>query len=277
MKLVTIATHSDHYFNYLKKSCRRYNSDITILGWGQKWPGFSFKSKLINDYLVDIEDDEIVCVIDSFDVILLRPISELETFFRSYSSITGINMIVALDIQPYKIISIINKIRFDTCHDISLNAGTYIGYAKEIKKMIKEIYIDPSLDDQILLTKYVKENPHSIHIDTSNLFFLTINNPFGEFIYNKDIIKIENKTLYYRGIKPFFAHGNGNTNMNNLITELGYKMSYNTIYCINKRNQWVQYKKVLEDYYIFILFILFIFVIPFVVLFFFYKYLIKKK
>jgi hypothetical protein len=248
MRLVTIATHSDMYFPFLKKSCRKYNSPLTVLGWGQPWPGFSFKSKLIKEYLIDVPDDEIVCVTDSFDVILLRPIEELESFFRQYSELTGIRIIVGFDIKPSSIVSSINHLQFGTCHGLSLNAGTYIGFVKEIKHMINEIYIDPSLDDQILLTEYVQKYPHRVHIDTSSFFFLTINNPTGEFIYDTHI-KIEHDMLYYRGIRPFFAHGNGNTDMTRLIKELGYKISHKEINSILTKSKGAQFKKVIEYYY----------------------------
>jgi hypothetical protein len=248
MRLVTVATHSDLYFPFLKKSCHKYNSDITVLGWGQPWPGFSFKSKLMKEYLIDVSDDDIVCVIDSFDVLLLRPIDELESFFRTYSELTGVRIIVGFDLKPSSIVSTINHLQFGTCHGVSLNAGTYIGFAKEIKHMIKEIYSDPSLDDQLLLTQYVQKYPHKVHIDTNSLFFLTINNPTGEFMYDSHI-KVEHDMLYYRGIRPFFAHGNGNTDMTRLIKELGYKISDKVVDSILRKSKNAQFKKVVDYYY----------------------------
>jgi hypothetical protein len=248
MRLVTIATHSDMYFPFLKKSCHKYNSPITVLGWGQPWPGFSFKSKLMKEYLIDVPDDEIVCVIDSFDVLLLRPIQELESFFRNYSELTGVRIIVGFDLKPSTLVSSINQLQFGTCHGLSLNAGTYIGFVKEIKKMINEIYTDPSLDDQVLLTEYVQKYPHRVHIDTSSLFFLTINNPTGEFMYDTHI-KIQEDMLYYRGIRPFFAHGNGNTDMTRLIKELGYKISHKEIDSILRKSKSAQFKKVIDYFY----------------------------
>lgn len=248
MRLVTVATHSDLYFPFLKKSCRKYNSDITVLGWGQTWLGFSFKYKLMKEYLVDVSDDDIVCFIDSFDVLLLRPIDELESFFRAYSELTGVRIIVGFDLKPSTIVTTINHLQFGTCHGLSLNSGTYIGFAKELKNMIKEMYSDPSLDDQLLLTQYVQKYPHKVHIDTSSLFFLTINNPTGEFMYDSHI-KVQDDKLYYRGIRPFFAHGNGNTNMIRLIKELGYKISDKAIDSILSKSKSAQFKKVVDYYY----------------------------
>jgi len=33
MKLVTIATHSDMYFPFLKQSCQYHSSQLEVLGW----------------------------------------------------------------------------------------------------------------------------------------------------------------------------------------------------------------------------------------------------
>jgi hypothetical protein len=55
--------------------------------------------------------------------------------------------------------------------------------------------------------------------------------------------------LYYRGIRPFFAHGNGNTDMTRLIKELGYKISQKEINSILTKSKGAQFKKVIEYYY----------------------------
>ena len=249
MHLVTIATHSDAYLPYLKKSCKRFESKLTILGWGQKWTGYSFKFKLMKEYLETIHDDDIVCFIDSFDVILLRPICELEHAFVTYSELTGMRIIVGCDKPPSWLVKSIGSLQFGTCHGLLLNSGTYIGYAKEIKQMLDESYVRPDMDDQLMMVKYVQKHPHSVHIDTSSIFFLTINNPTGHFLYDKDILTVKDKTLYYRGIRPFFAHGNGNTNMTDLIQQLGYSMSDLSTHAIRSSSYFTQIRKVIDYYY----------------------------
>jgi hypothetical protein len=249
MHLVTVATHSDGYLPYLKKSCNRFKAELTILGWGQKWTGYSFKLKVMKEYLTNIKDNEIVCFIDSFDVILLRPLDELENIFITYSKLTGMKVIVGCDKPPSFIVKGIESIQFGTCHGLLLNSGTYIGYAKEIREMLDHIYIKPNVDDQMMMVQYVQKYPHSIHIDTSSIFFLTINNPTGNFLYNQDIISIKEDKLYYRGIRPFFAHGNGNTNMIDLIKQLNYRVSHNCKLTILSNSYFTQIRKVFEYFY----------------------------
>ncbi len=226
MKLVTIATHSDGYFEYLKKSCERLNSELIVLGWGQKWTGYSFKSQLLQSFLKDLPDDEVVCCIDSFDVVLLRSAGELEKSFREFSEITGAKVVVGFDRASSSIIKMGSKIQFGSCHGYQVNAGTYIGYTKELREMIDAIYLNPKLDDQLLLTNYCRKYPNKTHIDSASIFFLTINNPFGKSFYDPTVMEIDSASrLWFRGVRPFFAHGNGNTDMNSLIEKLGYSMS----------------------------------------------------
>ena len=226
MKLVTIATHSDGYFPYLKKSCERFGADLIVLGWGEKWTGYSFKSMLLQNFLKELPDDEIVCCIDSFDVILLRSLEDLEKSFRDFSEMTGARVVVGYDRAENSIVKVLAEFQFGTCHGYPINAGTYMGYRKELSQMIDKIYSDPKLDDQKLLTDYCRTNPNDIYVDSASIFFLTINNPLGKNFYDSKLMSIDkDNRLYYRGVRPFFAHGNGNTNMNELIQLLGYSIS----------------------------------------------------
>jgi hypothetical protein len=226
MKLVTTATHSDGYMPYLKKSCERFGDELIVLGWGQKWTGYSFKIQLMNTFLKDLSDDEVVCFIDSFDVIMLRSLKELEESFRVFSKHTGVRLVVGFDRAQSTIIHIGAAIQFGTIHGYHVNSGTYMGYVKELKHMINNVYKDdPKLDDQKLLTDYCRSFPNRVYIDNASIFFLTINNPLNNF-YIPQLMEVDkNKNLWFRGVKPFFAHGNGNTSMDELIERLGYPMS----------------------------------------------------
>lgn len=221
MKLVTVATHHGGYFSFLKKSCQRYDADLIILGWGQKWTGFSMKFKLMIDFLKNVPPDELVCFIDAYDVILLRPLDELEEFFRMFYKTMGSKIIIGCD-KAHWATHILSSHVFGKVHGKVLNSGTYIGFAKDLYAIISNSYHELCNDDQILLNEYAILHSHDVHIDSDSLFFLTINHPLGRFM-TKDMM-VSNYSLMYQGVRPFFAHGNGNTDMNELITLLGYKI-----------------------------------------------------
>jgi hypothetical protein len=83
MKIITVATHSQGYFQVLKQSCRRNNIELTILGWGQKWGGFGWKLKVVRDYLKTLPADDIVLVIDAFDTLIICDTDEILAKFKS--------------------------------------------------------------------------------------------------------------------------------------------------------------------------------------------------
>lgn len=247
MKLVTVATHESGYFKYLKESCERYQAQLDVLGWGQKWQGFAWRLKLMLDYLDELQDNEIVCFIDSFDVILLRPLDELETFFKNFSSSTGVKIVVGCD-KPNTFFKLVYHMIFYTCNEKPLNAGTYIGYCKDIKNMLNDIWKSskgPKDDDQVIMGKYCinksKLHEEMLHIDCDSVFFWTRLNTFGHFMTNQSYIK--DGYLYYNGLKPFFAHGNGNTYMWDLIRGLGYEFTEEDEELTRKNTYYMMMKK----------------------------------
>ena len=56
-------------------------------------------------------------------------------------------------------------------------------------------------------------------------------------------MKIHEGQLWYRGVKPFFAHGNGNTDMNYLIESLGYSMTDDEKRQISQSNRKAKIRK----------------------------------
>lgn len=225
MRLVTVATHSMGYFPYLLKSCERYGATLEVLGWGQKWQGYNWKYLLMRDYLASRDDDEVVCFVDGFDVILLRPLHELEAHFASFRNATGVKVIVGLDRPSNVLFHLLQKWVFGTCRGCSINSGTYIGVVRDLKKVVDDMLqksSSPSADDQVLMTEFCETRPELIYIDDQSSFFLTVMNSFGSFLTSD--MKVTDGRLSFKTAHPFVAHGNGNTHMGDLIRALGYTL-----------------------------------------------------
>lgn len=250
VKLITVATHTDGYLPWLEKSCERYNVNLVKLGFGQKWLGFSWRFKLIIDYLENINPNELVVFIDAYDVLLLRPLDNIEEYYNYIIKMTGKKIIVSKDKNINSFIDFLSKIYFGTCNSFRICAGSYMGKAKDILDFLNKINknINDDDDDQQLFTKYFKNNLNEIYIDTDNIFFLVRCHLLKDILEYKNI-KIKNRKLTYLNSKPFFIHGNSNTLMHNLILKLGYKISNeeikNTI-LKNKNN----YENKLKKYYL---------------------------
>lgn len=286
--IITVSTHSDYYFPYLIKSCKKNGKELTVLAFGEKWKGFNWRFKLVIDYLKNIKKDDIVCFVDGFDVICTRKLNQLEKVFFNLKNKYNCKIIVG----EHKMIvnnnfssfcEILLKYYFGECKNVSLNAGTYIGQVKDLIEILETIYNTFPLnnaDDQKLLTKYCLINPNDIYIDVNNEIFLTLELPYQEI--NKyikfngygDNINIS----YNNNNNPFFIHGAGQTYLDNVIINLNYPYDYNNP--INKELSKNFYKNILfrikNSIFIIIvliiLFLIFIYIIYKV-----YKYFLLKK
>lgn len=220
MKLVTVATHSEGYFPYLVESCRRYNIHLNVLGWGQKWQGFTWRLHLMMKWLKELDYNEIVCFIDGFDVIVLQPLEVLEYRFKKIKKENpNINIISAYENQCWYL-TLSTLLIFGTCKNIFINAGTYIGYAGDILKVIEyNLRLNPEFDadDQQLLLTYCRNNPNNVYIDIDKNLFLTKINPL--FDITNDIIENINK------YNPCILHVPCVTNLNKTLKKLEYTIT----------------------------------------------------
>jgi hypothetical protein len=235
LHIVTVATHPEFYFKYLIESCKKNGKELDVLGFGEKWKGFTWRFTLMLEYLKKLDKNDIVCFIDGYDVICTRNLNELKDEFIKIKNETDCKIIVGHDkiitdtiFYHLYYLKTINK--FDQCKNIDINAGTYIGYVIDLIDILEKIYnLNPNdaADDQILLTKYCNMcNNNDIFIDIDNKIFLTLDKPFAEI---DNLIEINNNEIIYNNNKPFFLHGPGETYLNNVIKLLGYDLNDNKI------------------------------------------------
>lgn len=226
MKLVTVATHSEYYYPWLVSSARTHSQDLITLGWGEKWQGFSHKFTLMLNFLQSISHDEIVCFVDGYDVLVLKPLHDMEQKARHILNNTNFKIITALDIHKNPFYNMFSPIFFSKCQKKPLNSGTYMGRAKDLYNILHHIcthnVIDSNSDDQLLLTQYCSLHPDSFFIDTKSQFFLTIVDPFRSVLNH---VSIQNNTVSYNNSQPFIIHGAGLTDMDSLLLSLNYNLS----------------------------------------------------
>ena len=222
LHIVTVVTESKYYFPYLVQSCENNGVKLTVLGYGEKWKGFNWKFKLVLDFLKKLNNNDIICFIDGYDVLCCRKLDEFVSEFLKIKNKTGCKMIVAH--EKLFFINKIAKYYFDTCKNLSLNSGTYVAFKDDMFMILNKIYqlnSKDDADDQILLVKYCKMNEqnNNIYIDINNELFLTIahslNDIDSHIIYSNNSIKYDNQ-------RPFFIHAPGYGYMDNIIIKLGY-------------------------------------------------------
>ena len=262
LHIITVATHAQYYFPYLVESIKNYGNNLTVLGFNEKWRGFNWRLKKMISYLDLLEPNDIACFIDGYDVLCLRNLSELSNKFIELKNKHNCKIITGFDNSQNKIYSIITTMYFGKCNNLLLNAGTYIGYVKDIIIVLNNILKlndNDSADDQVLMTKYCNLNKNEIYIDVNNEIFLTINSPLQDV--NKSI-HIENNKLKYNNQYPFFIHAPGSGYLDNVLLKLNYNLDRsinNELYNDFFKNKVILYIKLfIKDYYMYILLIIFL-------------------
>src|SRR5579883_3020052 len=93
MKILTVATNEEGYYQALKESI---NFEFVTLGMNMEWKGLTMKIDLIRDYINLCKDDEIIIIVDGYDVICLESREEIERRFLLLKSdiVFGVNIFI---------------------------------------------------------------------------------------------------------------------------------------------------------------------------------------
>lgn len=241
LHIVTVATESKYYFPYLVESCKKNGKNLEILGFDTEWKGYNYKFKLIIEYLRKLQENDIVCFVDGYDVLCIKELNQLPYTFIDLKTKHKCKIIVGYDNVDNMLLKLFNRFTFGTCKNSYINSGTYIGYVKDILEIIQKVYNlnrDNKADDQVLLTKYCTLNPNDIYIDVDGEIFLTLIRK-GDL---SNYVEIKNGEIFYNNHRPFFIHAAGGmSHLDSIITRLGYEYNDN----IKDQLLSVYYKKFL--------------------------------
>jgi hypothetical protein len=230
MKAITVATDVSGYFETLKESAIKYNYDLIVLGCGMKWKGFGWRLNITLDYLKTLPKDEIVIVIDAYDVIFLRDSIDLKEEFINMN----VNFLCGAFRKLNGILGLLQEIEFGKSKiDLqppynNICAGTYISKVENILDIYQNYLIEDGDDDQILLNKiYDIKGKNLITPDSNFKIFCSL---FPSFINRKirsiDQISITSNHKLKCGVTstyPYVLHGLANTDLTNIINRLGLK------------------------------------------------------
>lgn len=188
VKIVTVATHEYGYMKWLKESCLRNNSELTILGEGLEWKGYSMRYELMKTFLEGQDDRDVICFIDAYDVIVHKDMSGFYSEFKETCDKTNCKIICGYFdenffeglLSPLNIISKTwGEVAFNSSSSSHINGGTYAGFVKELKEML-ELLVDFKLknnepDDEYIINTLYSEGKLQIYIDVKSNFFKNIN------------------------------------------------------------------------------------------------------
>lgn len=211
LHIITVATDGRYYFPYLVESCRRNNIPIKVLGMGEKWQGYTWKTKKVLEYAKTVDPDDILCFVDAYDVVSVKDLRGLKAVFQRLEKETGAKIIVGTENTNW-FLNWVALIKFGSCNGTRLNSGTYIGRAKHIMDVCEEsLQRDTGHnDDQVVMTELCSLRPGDFHIDEK-----------------EEIFSLYSESLYeFRKPVPhaFFVHGNACVLLNDLLESQGYQV-----------------------------------------------------
>ena len=218
---VCIATETNFYLPYLQKLI----PNLVILGMGMKWEGYMMKPKLVNEYLKTLHNNDIICIIDAYDVLPTKNIVNLEKKYINFCKKNpDVKIIVGSDnIQHDNIIKkSLSKIIFQDYEGYIMNAGQMIGCVKNIKHYFTHILSLPKYylennhnDDQVIITNYALalNNKNEVYIDKNKKFFHVDCNPLQQITIPNSNVCFVHSTMNGLMDKFLLEHHNIHINM----------------------------------------------------------------
>ena len=229
MRIITVATHRDGYLPWLQAACHRYGVHLQILGWGLAWQGFQWRVTLLREAMARLQPGEFVCVVDVYDVLLLRdPVPDLEATFEA----TGARVVVACEHPNNWVHRAWTTGAWGRCRNRFLNAGMVAGRAADLADFYARWFAqrpDPAADDQRELVRLCRrEPPDRLHIDCDGVFCVHAH-AVGPIAPGEGLTLRghgDAVTAWHpNGQRPFFIHAYGASDMDDLIQALGYPVA----------------------------------------------------
>ena len=177
--VIGVATEENSQCYNWKNSITKNGGEPHLLGSGEQWGGWGWRTRKYLDFLSKRNDDEIILITDVYDAYLMGNVDTVVNEFLNFDEkiIVSVERCYSLqglqnirDIKYDKYINLINKKFKNNKNDhISLNAGQMIGYCKDLKnlfqktsKIMKEIINDDQAALFYILFDWLEEKIESL-------------------------------------------------------------------------------------------------------------------
>lgn len=216
LHVITACTKSPQ-LEFLQKSAAIANINITVLNISV-WSGYVDKIRIVQAFVHQLPEDDIVCFVDAFDVLAYADILEIKAKFLSFNC--DIVVSAELSAYPARYLSAYTPYVNDApikpkTHFNYVNSGGYIGYVRALRELfswkrpneIENICIDGG--DQNYFTEYYLANANistKIQLDVSQTIFQCMSKVAISSFELQPTGRVYNKVLCQT---PCFMHFNG--------------------------------------------------------------------
>jgi len=188
--VVTVATSVKGKFNELINN--RFNTKVNVLGFGEKWTGFTMKFNLVSKYIEDLDDNDIVIFLDGFDSLIMKDPEDAVRKFKN----KNVQLLFSKESGNGGKLSI-SKYIFGSCKDnIVANVGMYMGYVKYLKLVLNSVRDLTCKDDQVLINQNC-DHFNFIDIDRNNDIFQNLSDK-TQYNQNATFVSYPGEISFYR-------------------------------------------------------------------------------
>jgi hypothetical protein len=209
MKVYTVGTDKN-FMGTLLETEKIHNVKVNYI-IPDKWYGFYTKLNETNKILNTLDDDDLFLFIDSYDIMINSQMEEIVTKFESFNC----DLLISSELVcfPDYLQDKMDKNPPFNIRNKYPNAGGYIGYVKEIKKMMnwkseeeKKVICEKGTD-QAYVIEYYMENctTTNIKLDVKSEIFQSMHAISWEELIIKNG-RVHNTVL---NTSPCFLHFNG--------------------------------------------------------------------
>lgn len=220
--VITVASNETDGYKRFIQSANVNGLQVKTLGSHQPWlggdmtsVGGGYKINLLKNELdeMDLSDDMIILVTDSYDVVLDGGVNDILERFNTFDA----NIVFGAELMCWPDTSLYDKYPPVGSGYRYLNSGGFIGYAKQIRELISTRSIKNEEDDQLFYALlYLDESVRSkykIVLDTLSRLFQNLYGATEDVKLNfeaEDFVHLTNSKF---NTNPVVIHGNGRSKL----------------------------------------------------------------
>ena len=247
MRVLAFATDSDGYLPLLLSSADRFGFELEIVGWGTAWHGMTTKLTRYHEELRRRRSDEVVMLIDAYDVFFAAPAALSAMAFKEMGLPYLLSGQRYFPSSPFmrelsdRVMGLDPAGRFGRRVEAERYGrpcmGALMGHAGALTELLsKLIAIEERQrrgDDQVLLNLYLEEHPEEAYVDRECRIFQSLWRTRGSFSIagsfhpndaDAEVRILASGRLENRFTRtcPQVIHGPMDLDMNPLLEALGY-------------------------------------------------------
>ena len=236
LTVLTVATGNDGYLPILKDQLEKGGVNYKIIGYGEKWGGWTWRTNKMMKYIRDNHDpDDVIMVVDGYDILFVGDEQSVMKKYRSFDTevVFGVGLNDSIDYSylAHYVTFPIERSYFKAEDRYMKNGGSYMGTARSLLKLYRRLKKfckkTGNKDDQLALNNMSLNGiPHKLDTKGEIFWIWHPNGPseFMSMLINGQYPGIvegfemkDERPEFPNGVKPEVIHGIGHRDMSVVI------------------------------------------------------------